>query len=110
MMEVILREETVSYILNVEHDALGLYEDAKTEAAHLIEEAKKTAERTRQQALSAAQHKAEQIIAQGRQKADGQHADIIAHAGADAQSLETMSTRHFDEAVQLVVHAVIGRE
>lgn len=104
-----MREETVSRILNVERDATALYEDARREAAGILAAAQADIARQRQQALAAARHKAAQILTQGRQSADSQRADVIAHAGADAQTLETVSARHFEEAVMLVLNTVAGR-
>lgn len=104
-----MREETVNRILSVEHDALALYEYTQQEAAHMLEEAKAEAAIQRKLALAEAQEKATQSLVAGRQTADAQRANIIARAGADAQNLETVSSRHFEEAVTLVLNRVVGR-
>ncbi|HNT75618.1 MAG TPA: hypothetical protein PKH77_11440 [Anaerolineae bacterium] len=104
-----MREETVSRILNVERDATLLYEDARREAAQIVAAAQTAVAQQRKQALAAMRQKAAQILAQGRQAADSQRADVIAHAGADAQTLETVSARHFADAVTLVLDQVTGR-
>ncbi len=104
-----MREETVNRILNVEHDALELYERTQKEAAQIIEEAKAEAAMQRKLALAEAQQKATQNLSEGRQAADAQRANIIARAGADAQNLETVSSRHFEEAVALVLNRIANR-
>jgi vacuolar-type H+-ATPase subunit H len=104
-----MREETVSRILNVERDATALYENARREAAQIIATAEATIAQQRRQALAAARQQAAQILTQGRQSADSQRADVIAHAGADAQTLETVSARHFEDAVTLVLNKATGR-
>jgi len=105
-----LREETVTHILNIERDALDVYENAQFEAGQLVEEAKKAAEMMRKQALAEANQQARQIIAEGRNMAELKRADIIAHAGAEAQNLETVGMRHFDEAVRFILDQVVGLE
>lgn len=104
-----MREETVNRILSVEHSALDLYEYTQQEAARIVEEAKAEAAMQRKLALAEAQRKAAQSLAEGRQAADVQRAGIIARAGADAQNLETVSSRHFEEAVALLLNKVTGR-
>ncbi len=104
-----MREETVNRILSVEHDALALYEYTQQEAARMLEEAKAEATMQRKLALAEAQEKAAQSLVAGRQTADAQRANIIARAGADAQNLETVSSRHFEEAVTLVLNRIVGR-
>jgi vacuolar-type H+-ATPase subunit H len=105
-----LREETVTHILNIERDALNTYENAQFEARQLVEEAKKAADMMRKQALAEVHQQAKQILADGRKTAELKRADIIAHAGAEAQNLETVGMRHFDEAVRFILDKVVGLE
>ncbi|MBN2004097.1 MAG: hypothetical protein JXA21_12145 [Anaerolineae bacterium] len=104
-----MREETVNRILSVEHNASELYEYTQQEAARILEEAKAEVALQRKLALTEAQQKATQTLSEGRQAADAQRAAIIARAGADAQNLETVSSRHFEDAVTLVLNRVTGR-
>ena len=104
-----MKEETITRILHAEHDAATLFTDAQREAAQYIAEAKLQAKLNRERILAEARQQATEIIAQGRYVADAKRASVIAHAGANAQNMETTSTRHFDDAVHFVLQVLTGQ-
>ncbi len=104
-----MKEETITRILTAEKNALALFTDAQREIEKYLVETSTTAQTSREHTLAETQQQATTIINHGRNIADAKRADLIAHAGADAQGMETMSTRHFDAAVQFVLHTLTGQ-
>jgi vacuolar-type H+-ATPase subunit H len=105
-----MKEETITRILHAEQNGVALFADAQREIEAYLAETRLEAQTSKERALSEARQQAQDILDQGRKLADSERANLIAHAGADAQGMETLSTRHFDEAVQFVLLAVTGQQ
>lgn len=104
-----MKEETITRILHAEHDAVTVFTDAQREVTQYLAETELQAQTSREHILSEARQQAKAIIAEGRSIANAKRASLIAHAGADAQGMETMSTRHFDDAVHFVLQVLTGQ-
>jgi len=105
-----LSQETIARILVIEQDAAKIHNDAQDQATRLIEEAEKAASVLREQTVAQARREAGQIVATGQEAAEAERSRAIAQAEAEAQRLETLATRHLDQAVDFVLDRVAGRE
>ena len=104
-----MSEETIIRIIRAEQNARAMFTDAQHEVSQYVAETKRQTRSNYEHALVDIQQRAEAIITQGRTIADAKRANLIAHAGADAQSMETMSTQHLDDAVRFVLQALTGQ-
>ena len=105
-----MSQETIARILAIEREATKIHDDAQDQAARLIEEAEKAASVLREQTVAQARREAGQIVATGQEAAEAERSRAIAQAEAEAQRLETLATRHLDQAVDFVLDRVAGRE
>jgi len=103
-------QETIAHILAIEQEAAKIHDDAQHQAAHLIEEAEKAASALREQILAQARQEAEQIVATGREATEVERSRAVAQAEAEAQRMEALAARHFDQAVNFVLDQVAGRK
>ena len=103
-------QKTVARILAIEQEAAKIHDGAQRQAAHLIEEAEEAASALREQILAQARQEAEQIVAAGREEAEAGRSRAVGQAEAEAQHMETVAARHFDQAVNFVLDQVVGRE
>lgn len=101
--------QTLARILEIEETAIQIREKAQEEAAAIIAETEAEMQALRSRVVSDAQTEADWIIARGREAAEAARAQVLAEAGATAQHLETLSTKHRAQTVEFILNQVAGR-
>ncbi len=98
-----MNQETIARIMSIEQEAAKIHDDAQHQAEHLIAEAEKTASVLRKASLMQARQDAEQQLGAARAAAEAEYARILAQAETEVQTLEALTSSHFEDAVAFVL-------
>ena len=100
-------KEVIERMLATEEEARKILSDAEREADRIMAASRGNAAHIEETARRQAQEEASRLVAQGEKETRQQHAQQLAQAHLDAEkSAESATSR--DEAVDLVVHALLG--
>ncbi len=101
-------KKTIQQMLEIDHQAQAIHENALKEAAQLLVQAEKEGPDFIEKARLQAEQEAKEILA--RSQSGEESARILAEVQESTKRMETLAMSNFDRAVAYVLARVVGKE
>ena len=105
-----MAQETVAEVLDIEHQAVQMVEEAKHRAQRILRKAEREVDDLRREILEDARREVDRIVAQGQEEAQEARERILSEAEEEARRLESSAEPNLDRAVSFLLDEIAGRE